>query len=216
MNILKLHFSLFVAITFLLASFQTNANTADIPENPVLMGAKIINSQNQKYIAISFENAPKWHTYWKNPGDAGLPLKIEFYLNNKSLKLISEEWPSPHRYLEEGDMWAYGYEGNYSLFFKITPDQLTKLESKKLTIKGTWLVCKHICIPGNRTLEAIITNGSISEITTEFEISDERLVNRLKDLPTAKPFPTGLDLVLAKNPNKEGLIIYYNYFHILL
>lgn len=211
MSILKLNFALFVTVTFLLTSFQIQANSVDIPDIPVLMGAKLINNQNQKYIAVSFENAPKWHTYWKNPGDAGLPIKLEFSQKNEIVKLQATEWPYPQRYLEQGGMWAYGYEGQYSLFYKISPEQLSKLNDKTLTIKGTWLVCKHICIPGNKSLEVKISNGLFSENNSELETTDEVLTKRLNNLPTNKDFPDNLDLVLAKNPKKSGLIIYYNY-----
>jgi hypothetical protein len=43
-----------------------------IPAKPVQMTIQSFVLENKSYLAISFENFPHWHTYWKNPGDAGL------------------------------------------------------------------------------------------------------------------------------------------------
>ena len=47
-------------------------------------------------MAVNFLNHPKWHTYWKNPGDAGLAIELKFYnkdipKNKKQLKKKAEQ-----------------------------------------------------------------------------------------------------------------------------
>src|SRR5689334_20833376 len=52
--------------------------------------------------------APGWHTYWINPGDSGLPVKIEWKLP-EGWKAGALQWPVPTKHLEPGDMVTYGY-----------------------------------------------------------------------------------------------------------
>ena len=57
-----------------------------IPEKPLKFGLQLIKSDGIEYLALNFENHPHWHTYWKNPGDAGLPIKNIFSVDNKEIK----------------------------------------------------------------------------------------------------------------------------------
>ena len=64
----------------------------------VKMGATSFkDSKNQNILAVTFSNEEHWHTYWKNPGDAGLEIKLKFTdKNNKELLLKEFPWPAPN------------------------------------------------------------------------------------------------------------------------
>ena len=49
--------------------------------------------------------------------------------------------PTPKDTLNRGNAWAHGYEDNYSIFIEAPA-------KSKYPLEVTWLVCKHICIPG--------------------------------------------------------------------
>lgn len=187
-----------------LLSLQAFADNS-IPENVVKHGAQLLSHNNSTYLVLNFEAAPHWHTYWKNPGDAGLSTTTEFSLDGNKIHLNALEWPSPNRYYEQGNMLAYGYEGAYSFFYKPTPAQLAKIEASKLTISSKWLVCKHICIPGKRTVFLDKGNSSGDSL-----IDREQAVARLENLPELVSLPTSLDLVLAKDPDSNGLVLFAN------
>jgi len=100
-------------------------------------------------VALEEKIAPRWHTYWKNPGDAGAPTEIQWSLP-PGWKADAIQWPRPKR-LPVGPLMDYGYEG--------TPWLLTKLTapadaSGTVTIKAavSWLVCEQICVPEDATL----------------------------------------------------------------
>ena len=78
----------FLLVLFL-SIFNTSSSFADesVPERPVKMAIQTFSINNTQLLAISFENFPHWHTYWKNPGDAGLAIKNQFLLNKKEIKL---------------------------------------------------------------------------------------------------------------------------------
>ena len=60
-------------------------------------------------VALEEKIAPGWHTYWKNPGDAGAPTEIQWTLP-PGWKAGAIQWPRPKR-LPVGPLMDYGYEG---------------------------------------------------------------------------------------------------------
>jgi len=95
-----------------------------------------------------------WHTYWKNPGDAGLPLRIKWSLPEGFLA-GPIQWPVPER-LPDGPVMSYGYEGDVLLPVQMTPPSL--IGTGSVTIAGTfeWLECKDVCLPGSAVLDITI------------------------------------------------------------
>ena len=59
-----------------------------------------------------------WHTYWKNPGDSGLPTTLNWTLP-KGWKASDIQWPTPTK-LPVGTLANYGYEGSVLLPVAIT------------------------------------------------------------------------------------------------
>ncbi|OUR96544.1 hypothetical protein A9Q84_09350 [Halobacteriovorax marinus] len=188
--------------------FASNSKEV-IPDLPVKATVSTFNDGTDNYLSLSYKNYPHWHTYWKNPGDAGLPLMYFFEIDGKKVTLEELEWPVPKKYIEEGNMLAFGYEGQYSLFFKLPK----KYSNGSFKIKSNWLVCKHICIPGQINFSGNIRNGNIEQLEgATLEVSKSTLLNQLKDLPAKRDFPSNLDIVLAKSVgDKENkLTLYYN------
>jgi thiol:disulfide interchange protein len=90
--------------------------------------------------------APHWHTYWKNPGDAGSPPNIAFDLPpGASVGEIA--WPGPDRFLI-GPVASYGYENEIVFPMTLTIPQDARPGSR-LLIKANadWVVCEKECIP---------------------------------------------------------------------
>ncbi len=88
-----------------------------------------------------------WHVYWQNPGDAGLPTKIEWHLPD-GFAAGEMQWPYPHRF-DTPPLTNYGYSDEVLFPIKITPPADLKPGSK-VTLNGeaSWLVCKEECVPG--------------------------------------------------------------------
>jgi thiol:disulfide interchange protein DsbD len=107
---------------------------------------------------------PGWHTYWKYPGDAGLPTEIKWKLPT-DWKAGPIQWPTPLRLAEPGDIEIYGYHDEVLLVQEITPAASITAASVKLTAEATWLVCEKICIPGAATLELELPVGGTGNAT---------------------------------------------------
>ena len=91
-----------------------------------------------------------WHTYWKQPGDAGLPLRIEWTLP-PGFTAGPIEWPAPER-IPTGDLVSYGYERAVLLAVRITPPASVAAESVSIAGNFDWLECKDVCLAGSARL----------------------------------------------------------------
>lgn len=197
-------YSAFKRALFTTLLFLSAFNYADEVVPKVLMqySAELMKYKNDNYLAISFKSAPHWHTYWKNPGDAGLPTKIEI----NGIKTSEITWPVPKRYIEKGDILAYGYEGEFSRFYKLNEP----IQNQKINIKATWLICKHICIPGQFEFNGTIKDNKVeSDKSTNYKVDQETLVKRFNELPRKTSFPKDIDLLLKKGSEENELIFFY-------
>lgn len=92
-----------------------------------------------------------WHTYWKNPGDSGLPTKIDWKLPD-GFVAGPIEWPPPELMPTRSEM-SYGYAGEVLLPVLITPPSATGSDSIALAAVVRWLECADVCLSGSATLD---------------------------------------------------------------
>jgi DsbC/DsbD-like thiol-disulfide interchange protein len=92
-----------------------------------------------------------WHTYWKNPGDAGMPTRIEWDLPD-GFVAEGTRWPCPERF-EMSGLVSYGYEGQVVLLSDFRAPQALKPGAKvEIYAHAEWLVCKEECVAGQEDL----------------------------------------------------------------
>jgi DsbC/DsbD-like thiol-disulfide interchange protein/cytochrome c biogenesis protein CcdA len=94
-------------------------------------------------IGLHFRLAPGWHTYWKNPGDAGAPPDMELALP-PGATAGPIVWPTPQR-VAEGPLMTYAYTGELLLPLSVTPGKPAGVTV--VQAHAQWLVCKDICVP---------------------------------------------------------------------
>ncbi|MDE3117345.1 MAG: thiol:disulfide interchange protein, partial [Pseudomonadota bacterium] len=127
-----------------------------------------------------------WHTYWVNPGDAGMASALVWQLP-AGWQAGGIAWPYPKR-LAVGPVMDYGYEGTVWLLTSVTaPADVKPGELLTLKAHGSWLVCKEICIPEDTelSLPLIVSAHPAAPYAT---IADQFAAARAK-LPTASPWP---------------------------
>jgi len=91
-----------------------------------------------------------WHTYWKNPGDSGLPTKIRWTLP-EGWTAGPIQWPHPEAQ-RVGPLMNYGYSDEVMLLVELTPPADALPGPVTLKADADWLVCKDICIPEKAAL----------------------------------------------------------------
>ena len=97
-------------------------------------------------VALRFAIAPGWHTYWRNPGESGLPTTLAWKLP-PGFAAGDIVWPAP-RALPAGPLVNYGYEGDVLHLVPVTvPHDAQPGSTATLAARADWLVCKETCIP---------------------------------------------------------------------
>ncbi|HWL94253.1 MAG TPA: protein-disulfide reductase DsbD domain-containing protein [Phycisphaerae bacterium] len=107
-------------------------------------------------VLISVKMEAGWHVYWANPGEGGLPTRIEWKLP-KGFEVGSTKFPFPEVYVlkGEGGFQETGYVlgETAALVTPIKPSKdLKPGESIRIDATVSWLACKSSCIPGQATL----------------------------------------------------------------
>lgn len=92
-----------------------------------------------------------WHTYWKTPGDTGLPTTIDWSLP-EGWKAGSIQWPTPKLYVV-GDLTNFGYEDSILLPVSISVPASAKEGEYVAKANVSWLMCAEQCIPGNASFD---------------------------------------------------------------
>ena len=103
-------------------------------------------------VALRLKMADGWHTYWRNPGDSGLPTTLAWKLP-AGVTAGDIQWPAPHA-LPAGPLVNVGYEGEVLLLtdVKVAADARPG-DTFTLAAKAEWLVCRETCIPEEAQLE---------------------------------------------------------------
>jgi thiol:disulfide interchange protein DsbD len=109
------------------------------------------------WVALHLKLDKDWHVYWKNPGDAGIPLKIEWKLP-EGFEAGPLQWPFPEKF-SVADMVGFGYKEEVTLLSQITPPaQLDPQIKKEVEAQVKWLVCSSLnCQPGSVTVTLPLT-----------------------------------------------------------
>lgn len=103
-------------------------------------------------VALRLEHAPKWHTYWLNPG-TGLPTSLTWKLP-PGWTAGPIQWPAP-RVLHDSknNIVGQGYEGDLLLPVTLTPPRdAAPGGTVTLQAAAEWLMCEDICVPGSAQL----------------------------------------------------------------
>jgi suppressor for copper-sensitivity B len=94
-------------------------------------------------LGLQFVLKPGWKTYWRSPGDAGVPVTLD-WTGSANLASAEISWPAPRRFSLFG-LDTFGYEDEVVLPIAARPADPEKPLS--LRLKANYLVCEKICIP---------------------------------------------------------------------
>lgn len=103
-------------------------------------------------VALRLEIAEGWHIYWKNPGDSGLPTRVEWILPD-GVGASGMVWPAPQVFEDDAAV-TYGYEGSVDLLVEI--EVFCGFAAGPVLNIGAhveWLACREGCIPGSSGVE---------------------------------------------------------------
>lgn len=108
----------------------------------VLDGGKSANGTYQGALHLTLKDG--WKTYWRAPGDAGIPPQFD-WSRSRNVGDIAITWPAPYVFDQNG-LQSIGYKDQLVLPIEITP----KNPAKPVRLRGEMDlgVCKDVCVPG--------------------------------------------------------------------
>ncbi len=106
------------------------------------------------WLGLQITHAPDWHTYWKNPGDSGLPTELEWQLP-VGITPGDIQWPTPRKF-PLGDLANYGYDGTVLLPIPLRVGADFQGQALQAEVLATWLICRKECIPEEASFQVRI------------------------------------------------------------
>ena len=109
---------------------------------------------------IAFQLQPGWHTYWRNPGNSGVPPRIDF-ARSENIEAVTILWPAPVKFDDGAGGTSLGYLKQVVLPLRI----VTKNADKPVTLRAdiNYAVCEKICIPVEASAELAFTSVASTE-----------------------------------------------------
>lgn len=147
------------------------------------------------WVALRQILRPKWHTYWKNPGESGLPTEITWKLP-EGARADPIVWPAPILF-DIGGVINYGFKDESMLLVRITPpaDLAGPLT---LAAEANWLVCEDVCIPEEGKFELVLPSGTAA--TPAPPATRDLFEKARRAVPTASPWPARYGLSKTGDP----------------
>ena len=131
----------------------------------LLLSADTARPGDTIWAGVGLKMDPDWHTYWKNPGEAGMATKIEWQLP-PGVTAGETQWPLPEK-LPPAEVTTYGYNREVVLLVPLTLASNSPAGPLDLKANVTWLECKEECVPGSASVEATLNIGNETMISAD-------------------------------------------------
>jgi thiol:disulfide interchange protein DsbD len=154
----------------MLPTFGSSSLTAHHTQAKLILSADTAKPGDTVWAGVDMKMEPGWHTYWKNPGAAGLATKIEWQLP-PGVTAGEIQWPLPEK-LPPIEVTTYGYSNEVVLLVPLT--LATNLPAGPIDLKAnvSWLECEDVCIPANQDVEAKLNIGSETKTSANAAMID--------------------------------------------
>jgi DsbC/DsbD-like thiol-disulfide interchange protein len=109
---------------------------------------------------IAFQLQPGWKTYWRTPGDSGVPPRFDFS-KSENIEAVTVLWPAPTKFDDGAGGHSLGYRDQIVLPLRI----VTKNADKPVTLRAeiNYAVCEKLCIPVQANAELPFTSVASTE-----------------------------------------------------
>ena len=125
--------------------------------------------------ALHLRLAPGWKTYWRSPGDAGLPPLFRWTAEGRNTEDVSVIWPTPHVFHQSG-LRSVGYKNEVVLPLRVRLRDAQADAQLSGTIELG--ICKDICMPHEVTVSAVLPAA--------VRAPDPRIAAALADRPLSR------------------------------
>jgi DsbC/DsbD-like thiol-disulfide interchange protein len=118
---------------------------------------------------IAFQLQPGWKTYWRTPGDSGVPPRFDFS-KSENIEAVTVLWPAPTKFDDGAGGHSLGYHNQIVLPLRI----VAKNPDKPVTLRAeiNYAVCEKLCIPVDASTELSINSVASTEDSALFAALD--------------------------------------------
>jgi DsbC/DsbD-like thiol-disulfide interchange protein len=118
---------------------------------------------------IAFQLQPGWKTYWRTPGDSGVPPRFDFS-KSENIEAVTVLWPAPMKFDDGAGGHSLGYKNQIVLPLRIVP----KNTDRPVTLRAdiNYAVCEKICIPVEAKAELAFASVASTEDNALFAALD--------------------------------------------
>jgi DsbC/DsbD-like thiol-disulfide interchange protein len=150
-----------IAAAAIVSAGAAHANSASPWSNDIRSSARIIAGNVPRDSAtlragIEVKLQPGWKTYWRYPGDSGVPPQFDF-AGSENLASAEVLYPAPHSF-QDGAGTSIGYEETVVFPVRVTPRDPSK--PVKLNAKIDYAVCEKLCIPAEGKAQLVLERSA--------------------------------------------------------
>src|SRR6267154_1824717 len=118
---------------------------------------------------IAFQLEQGWKTYWRTPGDSGVPPRFDFS-KSENIEAVTVLWPAPTKFDDGAGGYSLGYHDQVVLPLRI----VAKNADKPVTLRAdiNYAVCEKLCIPVEASAELAIASVASTEDSALFAALD--------------------------------------------
>jgi DsbC/DsbD-like thiol-disulfide interchange protein len=109
---------------------------------------------------MAFQLEPGWKTYWRTPGDSGVPPRFDFS-KSENIEAVTVLWPAPTKFDDGAGGHSMGYHDQVVLPLRIVAKNADK--PVKLRANINYAVCAKLCIPVEANAELAFTSVASTE-----------------------------------------------------
>lgn len=174
-----------------LASAAMAQSLEDIVEAQVLPGWRAADGTHMA--ALHLELADGWKTYWRAPGDVGIPPRFDWH-GSQNVAGVEIMWPTPRITVDHG-MYTVGYSNQLVLPMRLTPAR----SGRDVTLQGKIDIglCREVCIPATLRVAA--------ELPQDAGHRDPRIAASLANQPYSASEAGVVSVACRVTPMQDGL-----------
>jgi len=118
---------------------------------------------------VAFQLQPGWKTYWRTPGDSGVPPRFDFS-KSENVEAVTVLWPAPKKFDDGAGGVSLGYHDQIVLPLRIVAKNVEKPVTLRAEIN--YAVCEKLCIPVEANAELAFNSVASTEDSALFAALD--------------------------------------------
>jgi DsbC/DsbD-like thiol-disulfide interchange protein len=118
---------------------------------------------------VAFQLQPGWKTYWRTPGDSGVPPRFDFSKSD-NVEAVTVLWPAPKKFDDGAGGVSLGYHDQIVLPLRIVAKNVDKPVTLRAEIN--YAVCEKLCIPVEANAELAFSSVASTEDSALFAALD--------------------------------------------